>query len=274
MPPSTEEIFTEISKDFNICWNFPNCIERIDAKHIRIHCPPNSVSQYSKYKQCHSIVLQAFVDANLKSVTVDVGAYGKQNDGGVFRNSALYQSLETRNLQLPEDTVLPLAELALPQIFVGDEAYLRTTYIMKPYSRRTLDRSKAIFNYRPSRARRVVKCAFGICSSKWRILDKSIETKVDTVVETVKCTALLHNIIIDFEDLHDFSSIDCGSLDANGGTQFKKCRMHNSVSASVKQTRDLLCEFFHSPADSVPWPDRKLLETGRNSKSSLHCVIT
>jgi hypothetical protein len=72
------------------------------------------------------------VDANLKSVTVDVGAYGKQNDGGVFRNSALYQSLKTRNLQLPEDTVLPLGEFALPQIFVGDEAYLLTTYIMKP----------------------------------------------------------------------------------------------------------------------------------------------
>ena len=28
MPPTTEEIFTEISKDFNIRWNFPNYIER------------------------------------------------------------------------------------------------------------------------------------------------------------------------------------------------------------------------------------------------------
>jgi len=46
------------------------------------------------------------VDANLKFVTVDVAAYGKQSDGGVFRNSALYQSLETRSLQVPEDTVL------------------------------------------------------------------------------------------------------------------------------------------------------------------------
>ena len=46
------------------------------------------------------------MDANLKFVTVDVAAYGKQSDGGVFRNSALYQSLETRSLQVPEDTVL------------------------------------------------------------------------------------------------------------------------------------------------------------------------
>jgi hypothetical protein len=35
------------------------------------------------------IVLQAVVDANLKFVTVDIRAYGKHSDGGVFRYSAL-----------------------------------------------------------------------------------------------------------------------------------------------------------------------------------------
>jgi hypothetical protein len=31
MPSPKDEIFTEISKDFNIRWNFPKCIESIDA---------------------------------------------------------------------------------------------------------------------------------------------------------------------------------------------------------------------------------------------------
>ena len=119
----------------------------------------------------------------------------------------------------------------------------------------------------------MVECAFGICASKWRILDKAIETKLDTGVEIVKCIAVLHSIVLDAEALHDFSSDDCDSLDAYGGTQLKKCRMHNSVTASAKQTRDLFCEFFHSPAGSVPWQERKLLETCRKSKSSLHYVI-
>jgi len=70
------------------------------------------------------------VDANLKFATVDVGACGKQSGGGVFRNSALYQSLETRSLQVPEDTVLPHNEITLPHTFVGDEAYLLITYVM------------------------------------------------------------------------------------------------------------------------------------------------
>jgi hypothetical protein len=75
-------------------------------------------------------VLQTVVDANLKFVTVDVVAYGKQSDGGAFRNSALYQSFETRSLQVPEDTVLPHTKITLPHIFVGDEAFLLITYLM------------------------------------------------------------------------------------------------------------------------------------------------
>jgi hypothetical protein len=39
------------------------------------------------------------------------------------------------------------SEITLPHVFVGGEAYPLTTCLMKPYSRRTLDKSKAIFNY-------------------------------------------------------------------------------------------------------------------------------
>ena len=55
--------------------------------------------------------------------------------------------------------------------------------------------------------------------------------------------------------LHDSSSKDCGSLDAIGGNHFKKSTIRNSVTASAKQTRHLFCEFFNSPAGSVPWQE-------------------
>ena len=73
--------------------------------------------------------MQSVVDSNRQFLTVDVGAYGKQSDGGVFRNSVLYQSLETRSFQVPEDTLLPHSEITLNHIFVGDEAYLVATYL-------------------------------------------------------------------------------------------------------------------------------------------------
>jgi hypothetical protein len=67
----------------------------------------------------------------------------------------------------------------------------------------------------------------------------------------VKFIALLHNIITDVECLHDLSSNNCGSLGANNSTQFKKSRTHNSVTASAKKTRDLVCKYFNSSAGSV-----------------------
>ena len=68
--------------------------------------------------------------ANLKFVTVGLGAFGKQSDSGVFRNSALYQSLQIRGFQVPEDTVLPHNEIILPHISVGDEAYHLTVFLI------------------------------------------------------------------------------------------------------------------------------------------------
>jgi hypothetical protein len=38
-------------------------------------------------------------------------------------SDTLYQSLATGNLKLPEDTVLPHSDFALPHIFIGNEAY-------------------------------------------------------------------------------------------------------------------------------------------------------
>ena len=74
----------------------------------------------------------------------------------------------------------------------------------------------------------------------------------------MKCITLLHNIIIDVEGLHDLSSYDCSSLDANDGNQLKKSRVHDSATASAKQTRDLFCKYFNSPTDSVPWQEEAI----------------
>jgi hypothetical protein len=99
---------------------------------------------------------------------------------------------------------------------------------MKPYGRRTLAKTKIVLNYRMSHAQCVVECAFEIWASKWRILVKAIETKLDTSVETVKCIALLHTIITDAEGLHESLTLnECDSLDANPSTQFKKSRINN-----------------------------------------------
>jgi hypothetical protein len=55
------------------------------------------------------------------------------------------------------------------------------------------------FNRILSRARKTIKCAFGILYSKWRIFSKAIETTEKTADKIVKAACVLQNVIIDKE---------------------------------------------------------------------------
>jgi len=63
---------------------------------------------------------------------------------------------------------------------------------MRPFSRKQAqdDDEKSYYNYRHSRARMTVECAFGIISSKFRIILKSIETKVENADHIVKAICI------------------------------------------------------------------------------------
>ena len=52
-----------------------------------------------------------------------------------------------------------------------------TNYVMKPYSRIILNRRKEIFNYRLSRARYVVECAFEIVLQNLEFWTKRVKQK-------------------------------------------------------------------------------------------------
>ena len=83
---------------------------------------------------------------------------------------------------------------------MADEAFALTPYIMRPFPRsKYLDLRKKVFNYRLSRARRVVESAFGLLAARWKIYRKPINTSVTTAIKIVQATTALHNFIIQFE---------------------------------------------------------------------------
>jgi hypothetical protein len=65
-------------------------------------------------------VLQGLADARYRFIVIDVGAYWKQSDGGIFRHSSLYQLLSSNNFNMPDARLLPLSDVELPFVVLWD----------------------------------------------------------------------------------------------------------------------------------------------------------
>lgn len=139
----------------------------------------------------------AVADANYCFTIVDIGASDRQSDGGVFKNSLIGQGFEHNLLNVPPPKRIAEDTIELPYVLVGDEAFARTNYMMRPYPRcSNLDRKKKVFNYRLSRARKIVESSFGILTTRWRIYQKPIIASVPTIMKIIQATVCLHNYIM------------------------------------------------------------------------------
>jgi len=116
------------------------------------------------------VVLRGVADSESGFIFIDIGAYGKQSDGGTFSASTLYHFLEEFESTLPKPASFEGSGTEMPFVILGDEAYPLKMYIMKLFARKDLSCEERAFNYRLSRARRCVECAFGILTVKWRLL--------------------------------------------------------------------------------------------------------
>lgn len=203
----TRQEWKVIEHGFRTKWNFPGCIGAIDGKHINIIAPDDS-SDYFNYKGHNSIVLLALVDDDYCFSYIDVGCNGRASDGGVFDRSSLGQALANNSLDIPENSII-----------VGDAAFPLKKYLMKPFPTMTTQREK-VFNYRLSRARRIVENAFGILVSRFRVFQSTIALKPEKVDIIVLAACSLHNWLrktthtyitqrcVDYEDIQVGNTID------------------------------------------------------------------
>lgn len=99
-------------------------------------------------------------------------------------------------MNLPQPRPLPSRSKPIPFVIVADDAFPMKDHIMKPYSARMMDMPERVFNYRLSRARRVVENAFGICAARFRILRKAMELHPERVVKVTLAVCALHNFLI------------------------------------------------------------------------------
>ena len=116
------------------------------------------------------------------------------SDGGVLANSSFGSAMEVNTLGLPQPQPLPGVHIKAPFVFVGDAAFPLRPNMLRPYPGKYLAQSEAIFNYRLSRARRIIENSFGILAARWRIFRRPIIATPDHVLYT-KATVALHNFL-------------------------------------------------------------------------------
>ncbi|CAG7830709.1 unnamed protein product [Allacma fusca] len=109
-------------------------------------------------------------DANYKFILTNCGASGSGSDGGIFRRSEIGKRVLNHTLDLPAPGRIDGINTLMPYCFVGDEAFPLLKNLMRPYPGDKLDISKRVFNYRLSRARRIIENTFGILVARWQLL--------------------------------------------------------------------------------------------------------
>lgn len=264
--PTREQDWIDIANEFETLWNFPNCIGAIDGKHVNIKCPVKSGSYYFNYKGSFSIVLLTLVDADYKFRYIDVGCNGRISDGGVFRNSSLSNALEKNLLNIPEPRMMADAQLTLPYTVVADDAFPLKSYIMKPYPSRNLTIEQLIFNYRLSRARRIVENAFGILANRFRVFLSPILLSPVNAEKVVLCSCALHNYLriksptrytppgsLDME--MDDGTTRPGDWRSEGVMTPLGQQCGNRYTYDAKEIRELFCNYFNNHGQ-VPWQNK------------------
>ena len=186
-------------------WHLPHCLGALDGKHIRIVAPNKSGSLYHNCKGYFSIVLLAVVDSDYKFLWADLGACGSSSDSQIWDESDLKELIDANAAGLPANSPLPRGGMEVeqypdqfadvPYFFVGDEIFALHPHLIKPYSRKKLEKPETQCNYRISRARRVVESAFGIMANRFQVLHKAQQKDVDTVKLITKTCMVLHNLL-------------------------------------------------------------------------------
>ena len=268
MPIPDQGMWEKIEQVFARRWDFPNCIGALDGKHIQITCPPNSVSTYFNYKGFYSIHLLALVDATYRFIIVDIGQFGSNADGGVFRKSNLGERFYNNELDIPPPKELPNAGIIgeLPHCFVGDEAFGLHHNLMRPYPRgkkgTKIPKDQLMFNYRLSRARRCVENAFGILAQRFRLFNGRIQMKPENVKRVVKACVVLHNYLRDNKGYLKTSvnlNPDREPYLPHDGPVQDLAHVGYHSAREVRAIRDSFKRYFNG-LGKVPWQKRKAMD--------------
>ena len=201
-----------------------------------------------------------------------MGQVGQQSDGGVYKNSNMGYAIDQNLLNVPA----PSNDMSsdgkyYPYVFVADDAFQMKEYMLKPYPRSDRDIEKRVFDYRLSRARRIIENSFGILAARFRIFRRPINAQAETVCNITKAAVALHNYLMKwqcifgeytysppgFVDQDDFGEERKGEwrAETTGYTSMVSATNlgTNNYSRAAEEVRDSFKRYFSSNEGMVSW---------------------
>jgi len=154
----------------------------------------------------------------------------------------------------------------LPYVFIGDEALSLRKDFLKPYNVKQWTRERNIFNYRPSRARRIIENVFGILVARFGIFKTHINIQLNNIKDVVMASCALHNFLRRTSP-DTYTPSECfDTEDPQNGTVTARLRSNPSNMATMKkgnnrnhqltgkEVRSLFVEYFNNEG-KVSWQD-------------------
>nr|CAI5843768.1 unnamed protein product [Callosobruchus analis] len=105
-----------------------------------------------------------------------------------------------------------------------------------------------IYNYRLSRARRVVENAFGILVARWRVFRRHLEVQPYLVDKIVLASCCLHNMLCS-DSLEPYIP----TLRSREAALQNLQGIRRNYANDAFRTRETFKEYFNSPIGAVPW---------------------
>jgi hypothetical protein len=188
-PSSTTAIETTAAR-FTACSSFGvmnGCIGCLNGMLCRVKTPSrcetrNARAFFSGHYQANGVNVQAVCDDLCRFNYVCVAAPGGTND--------VHASAKTKLKQL-------IDELPVGKYVLADNAYIPTEHLLSPFSgSHKAAPGHDAFNFYLSQLRIKIEQAFGLMTTKWRILRKPLQVKLSNVGNVVIAIARLHNFTI------------------------------------------------------------------------------
>ncbi|XP_011057073.1 PREDICTED: LOW QUALITY PROTEIN: putative nuclease HARBI1 [Acromyrmex echinatior] len=171
----------EIKQAFYNITRFPRCIGALDCTHVKIQSPGGHNAEiFRNRKQIFSLNIQTVADPFLKIRDIVVRWLVSCHDSHIFRNSALYASLEIDRFG--------------DNVIVADSGYPVKSYLLTPLQQ-VRHNAEALYNESLVRTKNVVERKYGLWKRRFPALAMGIRLKLDTIQAMIVVTAILDNIL-------------------------------------------------------------------------------